>query len=127
MLHLAIYELHLGTEKLRCARYFFTDQGLAGYSIFLTVLNLGRFVGASEMLDDVEQLRFHVFHIPMKGCEKMSQIIINLPYEDKRKFAEIAYKNDITMSQLLRWFIRDINNTSQYGITLRIENKRGEF
>jgi len=27
----------------------------------------------------------------------MSQIIINLPYEDKRKFAEIAYKNDITI------------------------------
>lgn len=79
------------------------------------------------MLDDVEQPRFPVFHIPMKGCENMSQIIINLPYEDKRKFAEIAYKNDITMSQLLRWFIRDINNTSQYGITLRIENKRGEF
>lgn len=57
----------------------------------------------------------------------MTQIIINLPYEDKRKFAEIAYKNDITMSQLLRWFIRDTINNSQYGITFRIENKQGEF
>lgn len=81
----------------------------------------------SPALDSVEQSYSNYFHIPMKGCEIMTQIIINLPYEDKRKFAEIAYKNDITMSQLLRWFIRDTINNSQYGITFRIENKQGEF
>ena len=84
-------------------------------------------VEKNPVLDNVEQSFRDNFHIPMKGCEKMSQIIINLPYEDKRKFAEIAYKNDITMSQLLRWFIRDINSNSQYGITFHIENKRGKF
>lgn len=84
-------------------------------------------VEKNPVLDNVEQSFSDNLHIPMKGCEKMSQIIINLPYEDKRKFAEIAYKNDITMSQLLRWFIRDINSNSQYGITFHIENKRGEF
>ena len=51
----------------------------------------------------------------------MTQIIVNLPYEDKDQFAKIATKNDITMSQLIRWFIRNLIRNEDCNITFRIE------
>ncbi len=56
----------------------------------------------------------------------MPQITVRLPYEDKCKFAQIAESNDITMSQLLRWFIREINSNAKYGIDVHITSRREE-
>lgn len=54
---------------------------------------------------ELHPYHFHFAIVHMKGCEKMSQIIINLPYEDKRKFAEITYKNDITIAPCIRMLV----------------------
>ena len=57
----------------------------------------------------------------------MSQITFNLPFEEKQQFAKIAYQNDITMAQLLRWFVRNINHNAHNGIAFHIENRQEEF
>ena len=51
----------------------------------------------------------------------MTQITVNLPYEDKEQFAMLAAKNDVTMSQLIRWFIRDLIHNEDCGVTFHIE------
>lgn len=51
----------------------------------------------------------------------MTQITVNLPYDEKEQFAQLAAKNDISMSQLIRWFIRDLIHNESYGLSLRIE------
>ncbi len=50
----------------------------------------------------------------------MTQITVTLPYDEKEQFAKIAAKNDLTMSQLIRWFIRNINSDT-CGFSIRIE------
>lgn len=56
----------------------------------------------------------------------MTQITVRLPYEDKCKFAQIAESNDVTMSQLLRWFIRELNSNAKYGMDIHITSRQEE-
>ena len=78
-------------------------------------------------MDNVEQWALPLFHIPMKkGCEMMTQITVRLPDEDKCKFAQIAASNDVTMSQLLRWFIRELNSNAKYGMDIHITSRQEE-
>ena len=51
----------------------------------------------------------------------MAQITISLPFEDKQQFAMIAQKNDLSMSQLIRWFIRSVIHDDSYGFSIRLE------
>ena len=73
-------------------------------------------------LDNVEQFLRRISHIPMKGVRNsMTQITVNLPYDEKEKFAKLAAKNDIAMSQLIRWFIRNLIRDDTCGLTIHIE------
>ena len=76
----------------------------------------------NSSLDNVEQFLRRISHIPMKGVRNsMTQITVNLPYDEKERFAKLAAKNDIAMSQLIRWFIRNLIREDTCGFTLRIE------
>ena len=50
----------------------------------------------------------------------MTQIVVRLPYEEKAQFMKIATKNDMTMSQLIRWLIRYVNEGAAQGIPMEI-------
>lgn len=51
----------------------------------------------------------------------MTQIVVRLPYEEKAQFMKIATKNDMTMSQLIRWLIRYVNDGASTGIHMEIK------
>jgi len=46
------------------------------------------------------------FHILMEGVDFMAQICIRLTDQEKKKLAAIALTNDLSVSQILRGFIR---------------------
>ena len=48
----------------------------------------------------------------------MTQIVVRLPYEEKAQFLKIATKNDMTMSQLIRY----VNEGAAQGIPMEITN-----
>lgn len=56
----------------------------------------------------------------------MTQIVVRLPYEEKAQFMKIATKNDMTMSQLIRWLIRwlirCVNDGASTGIHMEIKD-----
>ena len=51
----------------------------------------------------------------------MTQITICLPYDEKEQFAKLAAKNDMSMSQLVRWFIRSLIREEPSVTTFHIE------
>lgn len=51
----------------------------------------------------------------------MTQLVVSLSHQEKEQFAMLAAKNDISMSQLIRWFVRLLIRENGRGIDIHIE------